>query len=85
MTSILLPARSLVVETRLPKKVAPHSGDPFTTPGDAVVDCNVVGCGWHVYGPRSEMKKALQAHYREWHASRQDIGIFLINDPRRTL
>jgi len=75
-------AGSLIVVPRMPAPVAAHTGDPFTTPGHAVVDCDVPGCDWHAVGERADVKKAWQEHYRQKHGSAQEVGVLSINHPR---
>ncbi len=76
-------ARELIVAPRLPAKPKHHTGNPFTTVGDVVVDCDVLGCGWHAMGPRADIKKAWDEHYRVWHASAEQTGVMLLNHPRQ--
>ncbi len=78
----LAPARNLVVAHRLPPPPKEHTGNPFTTIGDIVVDCDVPGCGWHAMGPRAQVKKAIDAHRRAEHMSSQDPFVVLLNHPR---
>lgn len=73
-------ARSLVVAARLPAKPKNRTNDPFTADGDMVVDCSVAGCGWHAIGPRTDMKKAINAHHRMFHS--QEVVVTLLNNPR---
>lgn len=80
MTTVL-PARSLVIAPRLPAKPKVHTGDPFTSDGDVVYDCDMDGCGWHAFGPRSEAKQAIQAHNQMYHPNQ--IGVVLLNQPRQ--
>ena len=83
MVAILKPpARSLVVAPRLPAFPKEHTGNPFTSDGDVVVDCDVDGCGYHAMGPRPLMKKALDDHHRQCHASAQAPLVTLLNHPR---
>ena len=79
----MIPARSLIVAPRLPPPPTSRRGNPFDADGDAVIDCDVPGCGWHAMGPRLELGKAYAEHYRQHHASAQEIGVVLINRPRQ--
>jgi hypothetical protein len=76
-----LPARSLIVAPRLPPKPELHTGNPFTTLGDVVADCQVEGCGYHVMGPRADVKKAIDAHHAMWHS--EDTVVVILNSPTR--
>jgi hypothetical protein len=78
-------ARSLLTEARLPVFPRLHTGDPFTSVGDVVLDCDgTVGgrrCGWHAMGPRADVKKAYDEHRKLYHSI--DIGVVLLNRPRQ--
>lgn len=74
------PARSLIVAPRLPAKPNLHTGNPFTTVGDVVADCGADGCGYHVMGPRDQVKKAMDAHRRLNHS--EETFTVLLNHPR---
>lgn len=78
------PARTLLVAPRLPQRPKEHTGNPFTTVGDVVLDCDVPGCSphWHGMGARADVIKAWREHYRQNHASAQMTGVVLINHPR---
>ena len=76
MTTLTIPARSLVVAPRLPEM---PKGHPFAGQHDIVLDCDVPGCGWHAMGPADVMDIRRKSHYREFHASAQVAGVFLIN------
>lgn len=78
-TAIKLPARSVVVAPRLPLRPRAHTGDPFTSDGDIVLDCDVAGCGWHAMGPRLLMRAAFQEHYRQFHSATQEPVVVLLN------
>lgn len=83
----LAPARSLVVAPRLPQFPRNHTGDPFTSDGDIVVDCDQLDqrtgkkCEWHVIGVRREVKAAVKAHNQMFHS--EQIGVILLNQPRQ--
>jgi hypothetical protein len=77
-----LKARELIVVPRLPAAPKVRTGNPWTTIGDIVIDCGVPGCGWHAMGPRSDMDSARREHYRQFHASAQEAGVFRLNYPR---
>lgn len=85
--SVLLPARSIVVAPRLPAKPKVYTGDPFTADADIVLDCDQVDavtgkpCGWHAFGPRKDMKAAVQEHNQMYHPNQ--IGTVLLNQPRQ--
>ncbi len=88
MGAVILPkpaARSLLVAPRLPEKPKAHTGNPFTTQGDLIMDCdgaiNGRPCTWHAMGERSEVKKAYDEHRRMWHS--EEIGVVLLNQPRQ--
>ena len=81
MSEIHLPARSLIVAPRLPAFPAHHTGNPFTSSGDIVVDCDVAGCGWHAFGPRADMKLAVNDHHRRFHP--EQTGVVLLNQPQQ--
>jgi hypothetical protein len=91
MTGLLKPkrrlaARELVVAARLPEfKRDRYTGDPFTSEGDVVLDCDgtIDGkpCGWHAMGPRADVKKAYDEHRKQYHQSQ--IGVVLLNLPRQ--
>jgi hypothetical protein len=79
-------ARSLIVAPRLPERPKQHSGNPFTSDGDIVADCNTLlpdgsRCGYHCMGPRDEVKKALDLHHKLYHP--ESIGMVLLNQPRQ--
>jgi hypothetical protein len=79
---VTLPARTIVVAARLP--AAPKqrtSADLFAEEGDIVADCTNPGCGYHVMGPRAEVKLALKEHHRLHHAD--EVSTVFLNDPRR--
>jgi len=79
-TPVLAPARSIVVAPRLPDPPKERTGNPWTSDGDVVVDCEA--CGYHAWGPRAEVKKALDLHKRLHHASSSEPLVVLINQPR---
>ena len=87
MTSLVaMPkARSLVVAPRLPERSKHHTGNPFTSEGEVVLDCdsdlNGKPCGWHWMGPRSLAKQAWNAHHQMYHP--ESIGMVLLNQPRQ--
>lgn len=74
------PARSLIVAPRMPAKPKRHTGDPFTSDGDIVADCGADGCGYHVMGPRADVKQAMEAHRRMYHVT--ETHVVLLNHPR---
>lgn len=73
-------ARSLVLANRLPAPPKNHTGDPFTTIGDVVADCDVPGCGWHAMGARADVKKAIGEHRQMYHSTTPMV--ILLNHPR---
>ncbi len=84
--SVKAPARSVIVAPRLPVRPKNHTGNPFTTDADIVADCDTLlddgtKCGYHVMGPRAEVKKALDMHHRMYHP--QSIGVVLLNQARQ--
>lgn len=76
-------ARSLIVAPRLPELPKEYSGNPFTSDGWIVADCNVPGCSWHACGERPHVGAAWREHYRQFHASAQETGVVLLNNPRQ--
>ncbi len=76
-------APRISVAPRMPSRPYGHTGSPWTVAGDIVVDCDKAGCGWHAFGPRGDVHKAWQEHYRQWHGSAQEIGVVLLNRPRQ--
>lgn len=81
-----LHARELVVAARLPSLNRDrYTGNPFTSQGDVVLDCDgQIGgkpCGWHAMGPRADVKKAYDEHRKQYHQS--EIGVVLLNRPRQ--
>lgn len=79
-------ARQIVVAPRLPPRPKAHDGNPFTTEGFMVADCETrlpdgTTCGYHVAGPRADVKKALDLHHRTYHS--EDIGVVLLNQARQ--
>lgn len=76
-------ARELILAPRLPSTPKTHTGNPFTTLGDVVLDCDVPGCGWHAMGPRAVVKKAWDDHYRQFHGTNQATGVVLLNQPKQ--
>lgn len=74
-----LKARELIVAPRLPDRPKTHTGNPFTSDGDIVVDCGTPGCGWHAMGTRENVKRAMDEHRRMFHSS--SIGVVLLNQP----
>ena len=74
-------AKEIIVAPRLPAAPAVHSGNPFTTLGDVVLDCDL--CGWHAMGPRADVKRAWDEHYRQFHGSAQQTGVVLLNQPKQ--
>lgn len=75
------PARDLVVATRLPPFPKEYTGNPFTSLGDVVADCEVEGCGYHVQGERSHVKLALKEHHRLFHP--ESISVVRLNLARQ--
>lgn len=84
-STVKLPARGIVLAPRLPERPRVHTGNPFTTHGDVVAECqNCLEAGgkrYHVSGERNEVKKALDLHHRLFHS--QEIGVVLLNQPRQ--
>lgn len=76
-----IPARGLLVAPRMPEFPKVHSGNPFTTEGDLVADCLVEGCGYHAWGPRHEVGKALKEHHRLFHP--ESISVVVLNHARQ--
>lgn len=74
-----LKARELIVAPRLPDRPKEHTGNPFTTDGDLIVDCAVPHCSWHAMGPRALVKLAMDEHRRMFHSNQ--IGVVLLNQP----
>lgn len=79
-------AREIVIAPRLPERSKFHTGNPFTSEGDVVVDCDVhdeLGrkCGWHAMGPRADVKKAADNHRRVFHP--EATGVFILNAPKQ--
>jgi hypothetical protein len=74
-------ARELIIAPRIPTPPKAHTGNPFTTLGDVVLDCEL--CGWHVMGPRADAKKAWDDHYRQNHGGQQQTGVVLLNQPKQ--
>lgn len=74
------PARSLIVAPRLPTLPEVYS-TPFTSDGDVVADCDIPGCGYHIFGPRRDVGLALKEHHRLYHPDQ--IGVVLLNQPRQ--
>ncbi len=79
------PARDIVVAARLPEFPKNHTGNPFTSIGDIVADCdgtiNGKPCGWHAMGPRAVVKKAYDEHRKQYHQT--ETGRLLLNRPRQ--
>lgn len=79
------PAREIVIAPRMPAPPKNYQSNPFTTLGDVVVDCNGVRegkpCGWHAMGPRDQVKKAYDEHYKLYHSD--EVGTLLLNQPRQ--
>jgi predicted small metal-binding protein len=76
-------ARELVIAPRLPPPPKHYGANPFATIADAVIDCDVPGCGWHAMGPRADLKKAFDEHYKQCHGADREIAVVLINQPRQ--
>lgn len=79
-------ARELVIAPRLPARSKFHTGNPFTSEGDVVVDCDVRDefgnkCGWNAMGPRADVKRATDQHRRLYHP--ESIGVFKLNAPKQ--
>ena len=78
-------ARSLVIAPRMPAASKLHTGNPFTSEGDVVLDCeggeDGRACGWHWMGPRALAKAAYEAHRRLYHS--ESIGVVLLNQARQ--
>lgn len=72
--------RRIVVAPRLPDPPKMRTGNPWTSSGDIVADCEA--CGYHAMGPRALVKKALDDHWRQHHASSTDPVVVLLNQPR---
>lgn len=80
-------AREIIVAPRMPPRSKFHTGNPFTSEGDIVADCDSIDdrtgqkCGWHAMGPRPEVKKAIDEHKRLYHP--ESIGVILLNTPKQ--
>lgn len=80
-------ARELIVAPRMPRLNADtYTGNPFTSPGDVVADCDVVDekgnrCGYHVMGPREDVKKAMTDHRNLYHST--TVSVVLLNQPNQ--
>lgn len=74
-------AREIIVAPRLPKFPTQYTGNPFTSAGDVVADCGIPRCGYHVMGPRDQVKKAMDEHHRLFHS--EETGVVLLNQPRQ--
>lgn len=81
-----LHAREIVVAPRIPSlNPGNYTGNPFTSEGDVVADCEgqIDGkpCGWHAMGERAAVKASYDEHRKIYH--QQEIGIVLLNVPRQ--
>jgi len=76
-------AREIVLAHRVPAPPKEHTGNPFTSIGDMVVDCDMPGCGWHAQGTRENVKLALEEHRRMFHTG--EIFVVKLNNPLRSL
>lgn len=81
----LYPARSLVIAPRIPKlDPKSYTGNPFTSQGDVVLDCDgtIDGkpCGWHAIVARKDAKQAYAEHRKQYH--QQEVGVVHLNRPR---
>lgn len=79
-------AREIVIAPRLPERSKFHTGNPFTSEGDVVVECDAVDaygnkCGWNCMGPRADVRAAVTTHRGMYHP--ESIGVFLLNAPRQ--
>ncbi|MCI4354552.1 MAG: hypothetical protein L3K06_04225 [Thermoplasmata archaeon] len=74
-------ANSIRVAPRMPKFPKLHSGNPFTSTGDVLVDCATPGCGWSCMGPRALVKQAIDEHARQCHSDEERV--ILLNQPRQ--
>jgi hypothetical protein len=72
-------ARELVVAPRLPAFPKAHTGNPFTTVGDVVADCEL--CGYHAMGPRADVRRAMDTHRAMYHST--ETSVVLLNQPRQ--
>lgn len=75
------PALEIVTSLRLPKMGKRHGPGAFDAEGDVTVDCAVEDCGWHAYGPRSEMVKAVSDHRRRFHSQAEEAIVTRLNTP----
>lgn len=82
-SGIKLPTNYIVTAPRMPAAPSLKTGNPFTSVGDIVVDCDAPGCGWHAFGPRADVKKAWNEHYRQWHTSNKEAVVLLLNHPKQ--
>lgn len=78
-------AREIVVAPRLPPLPKEHTGNPFTSDGWIVAECTAVDergeqCGYHVMGPRPDVKLAVNEHHRMYHS--QETVVTLLNHQR---
>lgn len=82
-------ARAVVVAPRIPSlDRKTYNGNPFTSAGDVVADCDVVKadgtkCGWHAMGSRADVRLAWNEHYRQFHGADQAVGVLLLNTPKQ--
>lgn len=79
-------AREIVIAPRLPERSKFHTGNPFTSEGDVVVDCDVMDvfgnkCGWNCMGPRADVRAAIDSHRRMFHP--ESTGVFKLNMPKQ--
>lgn len=80
-----LAARTLVIAPRMPAPPKHHTGNPFTSQGDVVAECQTCAdLGGKVYccsGTRAEVKRAMDEHHRTFHP--HETGVVLLNAPRQ--
>jgi hypothetical protein len=58
-----------------------YTGNPFTSLGPVVIDCDL-GCGWHCMVERSSAKQAIEEHRKQYHGSALEPLVFRFNHPR---
>lgn len=62
----------MIIPDRNPKQF--HIDKPiFRGALNAVIRCSVEGCGWNAAGPKGELGKAWNEHYRLNHS--QEVGV----------
>jgi hypothetical protein len=81
-----MPARSLVLASRMPTFGARTGPGLFDREGDVVYECGTLlngkPCGWGCAGTRADVKNAVENHRRMYHSQDVDPVVGFLNRPR---